>query len=165
MLIVLGAALVLGLYRGIIAQLASLGGVIIGIIAARLFSDDMGSLLMTWQPDTFTSPTWSNIAGGIIVYLIVYFCIGLFASFLRRITDTLMAGWTDHLLGGVLGVFKCMILLSFFLNFFYMVAPHNLIFTSSTLAGGQFFTAVMELAPKLFGLVAGHVGDIMPIIY
>jgi len=37
LLIVIGASLVLGLYKGIISQIASIGGVILGIIACRFF--------------------------------------------------------------------------------------------------------------------------------
>lgn len=161
LLIVVGASLVLGLYKGIISQIASIGGVILGIIACRFLSDDVGSLYMSWFPDTFTNDTLANIAGGITVYLIVYFGIGAFASLLRRLTDTLMAGWLDHVLGGIFSIFKWLILTSIFLNLFYMIAPHCVIFHSSTLASGKFFVMVMQLAPKLFGVMAGPVGDMI----
>ncbi len=161
LLIVIGASLVLGLYKGIISQIASIGGVILGIIACRFFSTDVGSLYMTWFPDTFTNETLANIAGGITVYLVIYFGVGAFASLLRRITDTLMAGWLDHMLGGVFSVFKWLILTSVFLNLFYMIAPHCIIFHSSSLASGKLFIMVMQLAPKLFGIFAGPVGDMV----
>ncbi len=161
LLIVIGASLVLGLYKGIISQIASIGGVILGIIACRFFSTDVGSLYMTWFPDTFTNETLANIAGGITVYLVIYFGVGAFASLLRRITDTLMAGWLDHMLGGVFSVFKWLILTSVFLNLFYMIAPHCIIFHSSSLASGKLFIMVMQLAPKLFGILAEPVGDMV----
>ncbi|MDE6189992.1 MAG: CvpA family protein [Muribaculum sp.] len=161
LLIIIGASLVLGLYKGIIAQIASIGGVVLGIIACRFFATDIGSMYMSWAPDTFSNETLANIAGGITVYLVVYFGIGLFASLLRRITDTLMAGWLDHMLGGIFGIFKWLILTSVFLNLFYMIAPHCVIFHSSAIASGKLFVFVMQLAPKLFGVMAGPVGEMI----
>lgn len=158
LLIVIGASLVIGLYKGIISQIASLGGVVLGIIACRLLAETAGGWLMSWWPDTFTNVTIANIAGGIIVYLAVYIGVGAFASLLRRLTDTLMAGWVDHLLGGLFGVFKWMIMLSIALNLFHMIAPHCVIFHSSALFGGRLMGAVMQLAPKLFGVMAGQIG-------
>ena len=57
LLAVIGIALAYGLYKGLVRQIASLGGLILGIIACRLFSRDFANVLIGWFPSTFTDST------------------------------------------------------------------------------------------------------------
>ena len=49
-LIVFVGAIIYGLYKGVIAQLGSLGGIILGIIACRLFGDYATELVSNILP-------------------------------------------------------------------------------------------------------------------
>ena len=60
-LVVLGAALIYGLIRGFIKQIASLGGIILGIVACRLFADNVGTLVQRLMPGTFSSADSARI--------------------------------------------------------------------------------------------------------
>ncbi len=72
-LIVFAIALVYGLIRGLISQLASLGGIILGIIACRLFADSVGPLVMRLMPGLFSSAGSAKVVGNIKIF-IYFFC-------------------------------------------------------------------------------------------
>ncbi|MCM1331434.1 MAG: CvpA family protein [Bacteroides sp.] len=156
--VIAGVAFIYGLYKGFIAQLASIGGLILGIIACRLFHQQVGELVTSLFPDTFTSPGVAMATGCIVLFIIVYFFISAFARLLRHITHALCVGWLDRLLGGVASAFKLLLLCSIILNIWHFIAPESPIFTiSKMLMDGKPFNAVMELAPKIFGIVSEQI--------
>ena len=159
LIIAIGASLVYGLYKGLIYQIASLGGVILGVVACRLFATQFGETLMGWFPGAISTATVATVIAAIVIYLVVYFSVGIIASVAHRMSHALMVGWLDHLLGGVLGVLKWMLLLSILLNIWHMISPQSQVFTSSTLMDGQLFDFVMRFAPMVFGVITDQVHD------
>lgn len=151
--IIAGGALVYGLYKGFIAQLASIGGLIFGIIACRLFHQQIGDFMMKLSPTTFSSYGIATTAGCIVIFLCVYFLFYAFAGLLRRLTHTLRIGWIDRLLGGIVSVFKWLLLCSIFLNIWHFINPESSIFSEHHLMGEKPFGAIMKLAPRIFGIV------------
>lgn len=160
-LMVMGASLIYGLYKGIISQLASLGGIILGIVVCRMFASDMGPLVMQTFPNTFTSETSAAIAGNILLFLLVFFTVGAFATLARKLTHALLLGWLDHLLGCLFCVFKWMLIMSILLNVWYIISPESQIFTSSHLLDGKFLPWIVGLAPDLMGVVGEQVKDMI----
>lgn len=155
----LGVSLIYGLYKGLISQLASLGGIVLGIVACRFFAPDAGRLVMQTFPGTFASETSANIAGAVILFLLVFFTVGAFASLARKLTHTLLLGWLDHLLGCVFCVFKWLLVMSIILNLWYMVSPSSPIFRTSTLMDGEMLPWIVRLAPEMFGVLGDHLKD------
>ena len=147
-------ALIAGFYKGLVNQLASLGGVVLGIIVSRVLADNVGTMLAAHFPNALENPTLAHIAGGIVVYLVVYFTIRVAASLLHKLTHILMMAWLDHLLGAIFSVFKWMLMASVLLNLWHLISPDSAIFSSSTLMDGELMPKVMELAPHLFGIVS-----------
>lgn len=160
-LVVLGASLIYGLYKGIISQLASLGGIILGIVACRVFASDMGPLVMQTFPNTFTNETTAAIAGNVLLFLLVFFTVGAFASLARKLTHTLLLGWLDHLLGCVFCVFKWLLVMSIVLNVWYMISPTSPIFTTSRLMDGEMLRWIVGLAPELMGVVGDQFKEML----
>lgn len=156
-IVVVGASLIYGLYKGIISQLASLGGIVLGIVACRIFAPDMGPLVMGLFPNTFSSETAAAIAGNVLLFLLVFLTVGAIASLVRKLTHTLMLGWFDRLLGGVFGVFKWLLIMSIILNLWYLLAPGSTIFTTSHLMEGKALPWIIGLAPELMGVVGDQI--------
>jgi membrane protein required for colicin V production len=150
-------ALVAGFYKGLVNQLASLGGVVLGIIVSRLFADNVGAALAQHFPNALNNPTLAHIAGGVVVYLVVYFTIRFAASMLHKLTHVLMMAWLDHSLGAIFSVFKWMLMASVLLNLWHLISPSSAIFSTSTLMDGQLLPKVMQLAPDLFGIVSSTI--------
>ena len=155
--VIAGGALIYGLYKGFIAQLASIGGLVLGIIACRLFHQQAGDLMMSLFPGTFSSTGVAVAVGCIVLFLVVYFFISAFACLLRKITHALCAGWIDRLLGAAASVFKWLLLCSIILNIWHFIAPDSSIFSSSHIMEGKLFDAVMKLVPKIFGIVSEQI--------
>lgn len=155
--VIAGGALIYGLYKGFIAQLASIGGLILGIVACRLFHQHAGNLMMSLFPTAFTSETTAVITGSLLLFIVVYFFIAAFARLLKRLTHALCIGWADRLLGGVASVFKWMLLSSIIINIWYFIAPESPVFTSAHVMDGRPFKAVTELAPKIFGIISEQI--------
>lgn len=156
-LIVAGAALVYGLIKGIINQLASLGGFVLGLIACRIFGDNMAEIMTGILPGTFHSQQAASIVGNIVLFLLVYFTVALIASMAHKLTHAIMIGWLDHLLGGIFSVFKWLLIMSIVLNLWHIITPDSPIFHSFTLMDGELFPALMNFAPKMLSALAGQV--------
>lgn len=159
LLVILGAATLYGLYKGLIGQIASLGGIVLGIIACRCLCDRVADLMQQLAPEALADRTIAMIVGCVLLYLLVYFTVGLFAGLIRKLTHALLLGWLDHLLGAVLGLFKWMILLSIVLNLWYFISPESPVFHSCTLLNGRLLPAIIRLAPQLLGAVTNHFTD------
>lgn len=157
-MVVLGAALVYGLIRGLIKQIASLGGIILGIVACRLFAENVGPLVMRLMPGVFSSAGSAKVVGCILLFLLVYFTVGAIASLTRKLTNALLLGWLDHLLGGVAAVFKWALVLSILLNLWRVISPDSAIFTQSTLMDGEMMPALLRLAPWMLGFTTAQLG-------
>ncbi len=165
LLAVIGIAVAYGLYKGLVRQIASLGGLILGIIACRLFSPDFAEVLIGWFPSTFTDVNVAVVVAAIIIYLVVYFSVGALALLAHKLTHALMVGWLDHLLGAVFSVFKWLLIASILLNLWHIIAPESPVFSSSALMGGKLFNFVIRLAPELFGVVSDHIsGEVANIL-
>lgn len=151
-LAVCGAAIVWGLIRGLITQLASLGGLVLGIIACRLFGAQTAPVMMQLLPGTFHSEQAARIAGSVLLFILVYLTVGLIASLARKLTRALMLGWLDHLLGALAALLKWLVALSIVLNLWKIVAPGSSLLHGSRLMDGELLPAILNLAPRLFGI-------------
>lgn len=152
-LVVIAGAAIYGLYRGFIKQLSSLAAIALGVIGCRLFGNDVGVMAMSLMPDTLNNPTIANFIGIAILFILIYLTVELIASLLHSLSHALMLGWLDHLLGSVFSLFKWLLILSIILNVWELVSPQNPIFSNSTLMDGEMLPGIMNIAPKLLGIV------------
>lgn len=158
LVIVFVAAIIYGLYKGLIAQLGSLGGIILGVIACHIWGDDavriVGEVLPEMTSGAQTAGYVNSVIGNVLLFLLVYMLTVLIAKLLRNITSALSLGWIDRLLGSVFGLVKWFLILSLILNLWEAVLPEYSLVKSSQLAGGVAIRTVLDLAPTLFGSVA-----------
>ncbi|OHC63010.1 MAG: colicin V production protein [Rhodocyclales bacterium GWA2_65_20] len=99
-LALIGASVLLGLWRGVASEILALAAWVAGFIAARYFGREVGGMLATWIAD----PALSLAAGFAAVFLavLVVFALGRFVvSLLLRAVGL---GVVDRLLGAVFGV-------------------------------------------------------------
>lgn len=157
LVIVFVAAIIYGLYKGLIAQLGSLGGIILGVIACRIWGDDavriVGEVLPEMTSGAQTAGYVNSVIGNVVLFLVVYMLSVLVAKLLHNLTSALSLGWVDRLLGAVFGMIKWFVLLSLVLNLWEAVLPEHSVVKSSQLVGGVAIRAVIDLAPTLFGSI------------
>ena len=161
--IVLFGSMAYGVWKGLIRQVASLGGIVLGLVACRLFGAQAGITIAEMLPGTFHSATSVSIVGHVALFLLVWLTVSVVAAMLHKLTHVLMLGWLDHLLGGAFALFKWLLVLSIILNLWHLVAPDSSIFTTSTLMDGDMLPWVMDIAPRLFGIVTDSSSGVMPV--
>lgn len=161
-ILILGASLVYGLYKGIIGQLSSIAGLVAGIIVTRLLASPTASVLVSLMPSIFTSHTMALVVGSVLIFILVYFSVGAVARLSRRLSKLLMVEWLDKLLGAVYCMFKWTFILSILLNAWYLIAPYSGAFSAPKFIGSKIFNAIMHLAPDLFGIALDKISDLIP---
>lgn len=100
LLIGAGAFFLLGLYWGLIRQVLSIVGLVVGVAAAGRYGPDVAD----WLSSFISDPLLTGAIGFLGVLLLVSALASLVASTLRVFAGLLFLGWLDHLLGGLLGV-------------------------------------------------------------
>ncbi|MCM1517544.1 MAG: CvpA family protein [Pseudoflavonifractor sp.] len=154
-LIVFAGAVIVGLRKGMIAQLGSLAAVILGIVACRLWGGDAAriaaSLIPELTTDSETSGYAASVVGNVTLFVIVYLSVKLLASLVRNVTHALMLGVIDRVLGVLFCLFKWFLVLSIVLNLWDALFPSSGLLSSSRLGDGLAMRTVLNLAPKVFG--------------
>ncbi|AGW14743.1 CvpA family protein [Megalodesulfovibrio gigas] len=94
--------LVRGLMRGLLAEVAGLAGVVLGVWAATHYQARVFDVLR----DLIQSEGWARIAAYLAVFIAAYMAVGITARVLRKLLDLAFAGWLDNLGGGLAGLTK-----------------------------------------------------------
>jgi membrane protein required for colicin V production len=100
LLAIVGASVLLGLWRGVVSELLALAAWVAALFAARHFGHEAGGLLARWIAD----PALAAAAGfaAVFVAVLVVFALGRFvASLMLRAVGL---GLVDRMLGAVFGV-------------------------------------------------------------
>ncbi|PDW01042.1 CvpA family protein [Candidatus Chloroploca asiatica] len=100
-----GVFVLLGVYWGLIRQLLSLIGLVVGIAMAGRYGPEVAA----WLSSFITDPLVAGVLGFVGVLLLVSSLASLLASVLRMFVGLLFLGWLDHLLGGVLGLIQAIL--------------------------------------------------------
>ena len=130
----LGCVLVLflarGLLRGMIRELAGLVGLLVAfVLAGRLYpqlTPHLGGVIS--DKDT------AAVAAYVIVFMGVMILVTLCAVLLRRFMTLTFTAWFDHLLGGVVGAVKGLLLCAIALAIMERLVPDSPFLTESSLA-------------------------------
>ncbi len=101
-LTIIGVSCLIGVFRGLIKEALSLAFWIGGIIAAVMFSDDLGAMMS----GAISSPALQRMAGFIVIFLAVVFIGGLISSFISNMLSEAGLGVADRALGAVFGVVR-----------------------------------------------------------
>ena len=157
-LIVFVGAIIYGLYKGVIAQLGSLGGIILGIIACRLFgeyaTEMVSNILPAMTSDAKTTAYVNSVVGNVLLFIVVYVSACLIAKLMRKITHALCLGLFDRIIGAVFCIFKWFFVVSILLNLWQVLSPETNVVKMSTLANGTAIQAIIDLVPTLFGSIS-----------
>ena len=108
-LIALGAGVIIGFMKGSIRQLASILGLIVGLLAAKALYT---SLAVKLCPTVTDSMTVAQILAFVIIWIAVPLIFTLVASVLTKAMEAVSLGWLNRLLGAGLGALKYLLLVS-----------------------------------------------------
>ncbi len=149
-IVFVGFLVVLGIRKGFIISLASLVALILGIWAAVHFSNYLESILLEhFNP----SRTWLPILSFTITFLIVVILVLLLGKALEKIVDVMGMGIINHILGGVLGLLKGILLLSVVFFIINSLDPQDKLITPDTKKKSFLYSYVQRVFPELMKLM------------
>jgi membrane protein required for colicin V production len=138
LIIMVGGAMMLGFYHGLVRQLAGIIGVIVAVILAGRYGGDVGVALTSVIDDA----ALTSIAGYVIVFLAVSSLVSLLASVLHRMVNLLFFGWLDQAGGALIGALQGCLIGAALYHFVYAFADAG---TRDLLASSR--VAALVVAP------------------
>ena len=100
--IVLGLSTVVGVARGVIREVLSIVGWVVGIVFALKWSPDLAEKI----PLDSLSPAVKTILAAIIIAVFCVFAIGLLGTLLRKMLEVANISAEDRILGSVFGLLR-----------------------------------------------------------
>ncbi|MDR2075854.1 MAG: CvpA family protein [Desulfovibrio sp.] len=119
-----------GLLRGIARELVSLAGLVLGLWAA-------GSFYPHLVPSLIPAIANEKIAAAVayaLVFLAAFLLVLLLAALLRKFMTLAFAPWLDHLLGGIVGTAKGLLLCAVAMALLEHLTPESPFLQESLLA-------------------------------
>jgi len=131
-----------GFQKGLILELASLIGIILGIIAAYYFANDVQNLIKDYF--SFKEHT-SKIIAYIAIFLIVMLIVYLIGKMLEGLINVVAMGWLNKLLGAIVGLAKGVVVVCIILYIFEKTDTHQNVITPGVKEGSFFYQPCMQL--------------------
>ena len=145
-LVVIGAALVIGFIRGAISQLALIAGVVAGIAAARIFGDRIARFFA----DDGVPSAIEAAAGCAIAFIAAYLLAWVIVKIFRKTVHAVHLGIFDRIAGALVKAFVWALVLSIALNIYLMVKGNGAAIDS---AGKPWRETIVRLAPATLGFI------------
>ncbi len=152
--IVIGILLILGFYKGykngLILEITSLLGLIIGIIGAFYFTTYHGLYIGQWL--NWDEP-YLKIATFVISFILIVIVVALIGKALTKVIDYAALGFVNKLFGGIFGTLKFALILSILLLVFNAINNTTNLVDRNTLGSSLFYPYLNEFSdfiwPKL----------------
>lgn len=151
-LIVFAASILYGLKRGIIAQLGSVGGILVGIVACHLFGDYAAATLGELIGNDSVSACYVNsVIANVLLFIIGYILTRVIAKLLHTAVHAALLGTIDRIAGAIFSLFAWFLIFSILLNVWQVLAPSTDITANSRISDGKAARAIIDLAPNVLG--------------
>lgn len=144
LLVVALVAVVTGAMRGFLCQAGTIVGLVVGVLACRLFGDAATRLLVGSGSEHETLLRAAAYTG---VFIVSFIGVSLVARLLDSAFSAVCMGWVNRLAGAVFRLALWMVLASLVLNLWLLVSPES----ASTFEARPWREAVVDLAPRLLG--------------
>ena len=138
------AAFVKGIQKGVVMQLAGFAAIILGAI----FAGKGAKIILPFLLNTINiSPNVALVLSYIIVFIIIVFVIKLIGKMIHGLFKALQISFINKVLGAVVGLGTAMIILSIVLNLALLVDPEEEIITDKIKTESYFYPKVQILVP------------------
>jgi len=109
LLAILAGFAIQGFVKGLIYEVASLAGLIIGIYASFHFSKSLGGYIVEYLD---IPEKYSSAVAFILIFILVVILVHLIGKIIENFVDLVALGFINKLAGSVFGVLKAVVLLS-----------------------------------------------------
>lgn len=149
----LAASVILGLLRGLVAEIFSLGSWVVAFLAAKFGAATAASLL----PMDVDSEGMRNIVGFVVVFLVVMIIVMLLGRLIKGAVGAVGLGGADKAVGGVFGLLRGMLILIGLTLVAGLTALPQTDFWKNALSSKVLEMLAMEAVPLLPAKVAEHI--------
>lgn len=156
-LLAVGAGLYVGYSRGIVRQVGSLAGMLVGFLACQLFGDVATQLvasMMDLKETIIPTREWiaASVIGNVVLFVIVWWGVSLFGHVLTGMINAVHLGKANAFLGALFMVLQVLVVASLLINLWLIKDPQSTIVAD----GGPTLKIVAGLGPKLLGMVSAE---------
>ena len=147
LLLIFVPAIIVGIRKGFIRQLAGLIALVLGIWAGYHFTSFLSGKLNIWL-DSISSLV--NIISFSLIFLAVLLCVTLLGHFISGIIKVALLGWLDKILGVIFAIIKTAFILSIVI---YILKSFDSIWNflpKKSLADSDIYLFLERLASKVF---------------
>ena len=143
-------AAISGFKKGLIAELASLAALILGIWGAIEFSDITSEFLV----ETFNLQSEHlNIISFAVTFVVIVILVHIIGSVVNKLVETVMLGFVNKLAGLVFGILKSALILSIILVFFDKIDEDIEILSSKAKSESRLYEPIRSFAPSIFPFI------------
>ena len=137
---------------GLIREVVTLVGVVVGVVVAGLLYDDLATDVLVFIGDSDGA-----LAISFLILLGAVFLLGQIGAYvLKRTASLLMLGWADRLGGAAFGLLKGLIIVEILLILF---AAYPQLGLDGAIAGSELAPLFLDDAPVLLRLLPGRFED------
>lgn len=139
-----------GFRKGLIAELASLAALILGIWGAIEFSDVTSEFLV----ENFNMKSEHlNIISFIVTFVVIVILVHIVGGVVNKMVETVMLGFLNKLAGMVFGIVRAALILSVVLVIFDKIDEDIQILSPEAKSESQMYEPIRNLAPSLFPFI------------
>lgn len=136
-----------GFRKGLIAELASLAALILGVWGAIEFSGITSEFLI----ENFNVQTRHlNIISFVVTFIVIVILVHIVGNVVNKLVDTVMLGFVNRLAGLVFGIVKSALILSVILVVFDKIDDDIEILSRDAKAESRLYEPIRSFAPSIF---------------
>ena len=153
-LLVIG--LISGLRDGLVKQVASLAGLICGLLLGRAFYMPVGG----WLATTFSiSSEAAHIAAFILILIIVPLLFSLVGWLVSKLLHAICLGWINRLLGGLVGMLKFALLAGVIITGIEFFDKHDTFIAKEKKEASVLYYPIYDVTSVFFNGVKEEFGE------
>ena len=139
----------LGFKKGLIIELSTLAALLLGVFVSLYFSDITAEFLR----DTLGMKTkYLPLISLIVTFILVVIAVNLIGRLIEKLIDVVALGFLNKSMGGVFGVLKAIVLLSFIIFFIEKADKKKVILSEDLTENSIFYPYIRPLAPTLIDI-------------
>lgn len=143
-LVIFALGAIRGLMTGFIKQLASLLGLVVGLLAAKALYAGVAERI---SPLLGESPTASKVVAFVLIWIAVPLAFSLVAALLTKAMEAISLGWLNRWLGGGLGAIKYLLAASLLICVVEWIDPEgDLLINKEQKKQSQLYYPLQDLA-------------------
>lgn len=146
-----------GLKNGFIIELASVVALVLGIIAAVLFSEVVSQWLSAYITTRFIS-----ILSFFIVLIAVVVAVNLLAKMMDHLIKAIALGWLNRVIGALFGMLKAALIISVLLLLLDVFGLSQKWFTPEMKNSSYLYIPLEKLAPATLELINVKIDHLLP---